>query len=122
MNHKPDKAIVLRLKKPPSIGKIPKGVDSPVEVIIWLCCAYASWGLSNRVIRSQLGLSDHQIYKILKPFGIKRKHYRDAMRIDLEISKKYPTQGGRIAIELLGRLDYWSERKLIEHMEKHLLR
>jgi hypothetical protein len=121
MNHqKPE--LRLRLKNAPTLARLPKGIDSPVEVLIWLCCAYASWGLSNRVIRSQLGLSNHQIYKILKPFGIKRKHYRDAMRMDLEISKRYPTQGGRIALELIGRLDHWSERKLIDHLEKHLLK
>lgn len=114
--------VKIRPRKPLPVFKLPKGVDSPLEVVIWLCCAYASWGLSNRAIKKFLGISDYQIYSILSAWGIKRKHYRDAMRMDPEVSSRYPTPGGRIAVELVNRLDAQAERRLVEHLEKHLLK
>lgn len=121
--NRPSKPVVsLRLRKPLKLARIPKGADSPVEVLIWKCCAYASWGKSSRVIRSQLGISNYHIAKILRAHGIKRKHYRDNMRIDPDVSKRYPTPGGLIALEVDDRIEMWAERKLIDNLEKQMLR
>lgn len=116
------RGVVIRLRKPLKLAKIPKGVDSPIEVLIWKVRSAGAWGLANRAIKAQLGVSDSQIYKILKAYGIKRKHYRNAERMDLDISKKYPTAGGLIALEVLERIEWWSERKLLEELQKQMLR
>jgi len=72
-------------------------------------CEYmAMLGFSNRAIRSHIGLSDSQIQKKLKSAGIKRVDYRDGVN---------PI--GRAVIQ---RLDHLAEKRLIQHIERHLLK
>jgi transposase len=78
------------------------------EVLNYLIRAYATLGLSNRAIRTHLGVTDNYIYKILKPSKIKRVDYRDALN---------PV--GKMVVQKLDRL---AERKLVEHLERYLLK
>lgn len=79
--------------------------DAMVEYLIW---AYATAGLSNRAMRSLLGVTDNQIAKVLKKAGVKRIDYRDAT-----------SPFGKAVVD---KLDQLSDRLLVEHLEKHLLK
>lgn len=79
--------------------------DEMAEYLIW---AYATLGLSNRAMRTNLGVTDYQISRVLKKAGIKRIDYRDATN-----------EVGRAVVN---KLDTMSERMLVDHLEKHLIK
>jgi hypothetical protein len=79
--------------------------DEMAEYLIW---AYATLGFSNRAMRNNLGVSDYQIARVLKKAGIKRVDYRDATN---EVGKA-----------VVHKLDNMSERMLVDHLEKHLIK
>lgn len=75
------------------------------EYLIW---AYATAGLSNRAMRNQLGVTDYQISRVLKKAGVKRIDYRDAV-----------SPFGKAVVN---KLDQMSERMLVDHLEKYLIK
>jgi hypothetical protein len=79
--------------------------DDMAEYLIW---AYATAGLSNRAMRTQLGVTDYQISRVLKKAGVKRIDYRDAV-----------SPFGKAVVN---KLDQLSERMLVDHIEKHLIK
>ena len=79
--------------------------DEMVEYMIW---AYATLGLSNRAMRNNLGVSDYQISRVLKKAGVKRVDYRDAVN--------------PVGKAVVRKLDDMSERMLVDHLEKHLIK
>jgi len=68
----------------------------------------AMLGFSNRLIRNQTGRSDGWIQSTLRREGVKRIQYRD----------------GRTALPkaIVYRANEMAERKLLTHLEKHLLK
>jgi hypothetical protein len=72
-------------------------------------CEYMGMlGFSNEAIRTHLKLTDGQIQRRLKAANIKRTDYRN-MR-------------SGVAREVVHRLDVISERRLVQHIERHLLK
>lgn len=84
-----------------SNGHFVRSADLLVEMMGML-------GFSDRAIRKHLGFTSRQIQLRLKKAGIKRIDYRDCLS---PLSK-----------QVVYRLDALSERKLIEHIEQHLLK
>jgi hypothetical protein len=72
-------------------------------------CEYMGMlGFSNEAIRNHLNLTDGQIQRRLKAANIKRTDYRN-MR-------------SGVSREVVRRLDVISERNMVRHIERHLLK
>ena len=72
------------------------------------CEYFAQLGFSNRLIRKHLGYTDYQIQRRLKRANIKRVDYRDGL--------------SAIGKAVVQKLDAISERKLVQHIERYLLK
>lgn len=73
-----------------------------------LCEFMVMMGFSNRAIRTQLKLTDYEIYKIQKGANLRKIDYRDAIS---PVSKA-----------VVGKLTSAAQRKTIENIERYLLR
>lgn len=80
-------------------------LDVPEDVS---CEMMATLGFSNRAIRAHTGLTDNQIQLRLKRANIKRVDYRDAI--------------SPIGKAVVFKLDGLAEKKLVEHIERYLLK
>lgn len=102
-----DRQIVVAVSKAQRIAKRMReeGVSmTPDRMCEWM----VMWGFSNRAIRNKLKLTDYQITKIQKEAKIRKADYRDMLT--------------PVAKAVVQRLDALSERRLVEHVEKYLLK
>jgi len=92
--------------KPRYIARVRKeSLDIPEDPTVQLM---GMLGLSYKAIQKETGLSNYHIAKRLKQAGVKLKAYRDN---ETPISK-----------QVVHRIGYLAEKRIVDHFEKYLLK